>query len=107
MSTNANWTCTPYYTHSVSDYVKFKACEVINANKDAQVVLVVQSTASAALSIGGSVDSSYGSRGTCTISALNPGFTRGCYGSTVPWSGTNWWISATFTLNGVPDTIVV
>ncbi|MEU1458217.1 hypothetical protein [Streptomyces avermitilis] len=86
----------------MSDYVKFKACEVINAHNDAQVILVVQSTASVAVSLG-----SYGSTGTCTTSTLNPGFTRGCYGSTGRWSGTNWWISATLTLNGVPNTIVV
>ncbi|MET7453138.1 hypothetical protein ABZT03_14815 [Streptomyces sp. NPDC005574] len=100
---SSDWFCTAYKHHSVSDHVNWKVCEVTNASNDAQVVVIVQNAASTAISIGGSVKSSYGSSGTCFTSTLNPGFTRGCYGQTVRYSSDGWWIQGTLTVNGVTD----
>ncbi|MFJ2109491.1 hypothetical protein ACIOHH_33525 [Streptomyces microflavus] len=84
VNTNSNWHCSNYVKHSVSDYVKFKTCIVLNSNYDAQAVLVVQSTASVAVSIGGSLKSgTFPSNVSCANSTLNPGFTRGCFAPTV------------------------
>ncbi|WP_460065210.1 hypothetical protein [Streptomyces sp. YKOK-I1] len=107
VDTNSNWSCTPYYTHKVSDNVKFKLCEVVNANYDAQVVVVVQNTASVAVTIAGAVDSSYGSSGSCYTSTLNSGFTRGCFGTTEDYSTSGWWIWGQVSVNGVADSITV
>ncbi|WP_371667103.1 hypothetical protein OG985_05545 [Streptomyces sp. NBC_00289] len=95
--------CTAYKHHSVSNNVNWKVCEVVNANNDAQVVVIVQNAASVAITIGGSVNSSYGSSGTCYTSTLNPDFTRGCFGQTVRYSSDAWWIQGTLTVNGVKD----
>ncbi|MFJ7082811.1 hypothetical protein ACIQU8_06180 [Streptomyces griseus] len=89
VSTNSNWHCGDYVKHSVSDYVKYKTCIVINSNYHGQVVLVVQSTASVAVSIGGSATSDFYSNVTCANSTLNPGFTRGCFAPTVSVGNTD------------------
>ncbi|WP_326678613.1 hypothetical protein [Streptomyces sp. NBC_01237] len=84
VDTNSNWYCSDYFKHSVSDYVKYKTCIVLNSNYDAQAVLVVQSTASVAVSIGGSLkESNFSSNVSCANTTLNPGFTRGCFAPTI------------------------
>ncbi|MEV6209112.1 hypothetical protein [Kitasatospora sp. NPDC051914] len=108
VSTNSNWSCTAYRTHPVSTHVNWKLCEVVNANYDAQVVVVVQNTATVAVSITGATSSNYSSDGTCLTSTLNPGFTRGCYGPTraLPAAGSTWH-QGQLIVNGVTDTITV
>ncbi|GHD21869.1 hypothetical protein [Streptomyces galbus] len=106
VSTNSNWYCGGgYITHPVSEHVNFKACLVVNANNDAQTVLVVQNTASVAVAIGGLVFFDGGSVSNttdCAASTLNPGFTRGCFGPTFHIdSGTRIWGNGNLTLNGV------
>ncbi|MFF7071205.1 hypothetical protein OIE43_16020 [Streptomyces pseudovenezuelae] len=100
---SSDWFCTAYKHHSVSDHVNWKVCEVTNADNHAQVVVIVQNAASTAITIGGSVRSSYGSAGECFTSTLNPGFTRACYGRTVLYSSDAWWIQGTLTVNGDKD----
>nr|WSS63097.1 hypothetical protein OG284_18615 [Streptomyces sp. NBC_01177] len=106
VDTNSNWRCTDYVKHSVSDHVKYKTCIVINANNDAQAVLVVQNAASVAVSIGGSVASDFHSNVSCANSTLNPGFTRGCFAPT-SYVGDLSVIKATgqFKLNGVNNSL--
>ncbi|QJT03017.1 hypothetical protein G9272_24285 [Streptomyces asoensis] len=82
VDTNSTWKCTGYANHTVSNFIKWKVCEVFNGH-GAQVVVVVQSTASVAVSIAGRTWSDYGSNDVCSTSPFNPGFTRGCFGRTV------------------------
>lgn len=105
VDTNSTWNCSPYKSHRLSFNIKFKTCIVRNANNDAQSVLVVQNSGTKAAEIRGEVDEvlSGGSWGdgydigpfACSLSTLNPGFTRGCFGIT--YSGTTR-ITATSTL---------
>ncbi|MEU2383286.1 hypothetical protein ABZ606_01250 [Streptomyces sp. NPDC012461] len=95
VSTNSNWTCSPYKSHRLSFNIKLKTCIVRNGNNDAQGVLVVQNSGTKAAVIrgvgdgvqhrSGGFEASYGF--SCKESTLNPGFTRGCFGITV--SGTS------------------
>lgn len=105
VDTNSTWSCSSYKTHQVSDYVKYKVCGVYNANGDAQAVLVVQNSASVAVSIGGEVWSSFGSNVQCASSTLNPGFTRGCFAPTVHVGGSPGTLSVNgrLVLNGVSE----
>lgn len=96
-----NWTCTAYQHHTVSDYVDWKVCQIVNSNNDAQVAVVVRSAAPRAVTIAGGTDSSYGSTASCYTSTLNPGFTRGCLGPTVHLTSAPTRITGYFTLNGV------
>ncbi|MFG2194432.1 hypothetical protein [Streptomyces sp. NPDC048639] len=91
VSTNSNWTCSPYKAHRLSFNIKFKTCIVRNAANDAQAVLVVQNSGTAAADIrgvvhhhntGGTYDGNWDF--SCKTSRLNPGFTRGCFGTTFP-----------------------
>ena len=93
--TSSNWTCSPYKAHRLSFNIKFKTCIVRNSNNDAQAVLVVQNSGTKAANIHGAIeqdltggvhdDTHYSA--SCIMSTLNPGFTRGCFGTT--FSGTS------------------
>ncbi|WP_328880343.1 hypothetical protein [Streptomyces sp. NBC_00299] len=109
VSTNSNWHCSPYKAHRLSLNIKFKTCIVRNASNGAQAVLVVQNSGTKAALIRGVLDT-FNTGGdyqgnymySCKESKLNPGYTRGCFGTTFP--GTND-ISATSSLymNGNDD----
>lgn len=109
VSTNSNWDCSPYKEHRLSLNIKFKTCIVRNASDDAQAVLVVQNSGTKAALIRGVLDT-YNTGGTyqgtyiysCKESTLNPGYTRGCFGTTFPETSK---ISATSSLymNGNDD----
>jgi hypothetical protein len=96
VDTDSNWTCSAYQSHRLSFTIKFKTCIVRNSNNDAQSVLVVQNSGTRAAEIRGEVDdyttsdtwtNSYRGTYSCKLSTLNPGFTRGCFGTTM--SNTN------------------
>ena len=103
VSTNSNWVCSEYKHHQVSNFVNYKVCIVVNANDDAQVVLVVQNAADVAVSIAGTA-TGFGSNVNCPTSTLNPGFTRGCYSPTIQ-VGSEVFIKGNvrLTLNGVAE----
>ncbi|MFC9943591.1 hypothetical protein [Streptomyces pratensis] len=92
VNTDSNWSCSDYKNHRLSHNIKFKTCIVRNSSNDAQAVLVVQNSGTKAAVIhgdigqtltGGAHDGFYYSA-SCYESTLNPGFTRGCFGSTFP-----------------------
>lgn len=91
----------------MSDHVKFKFCIVVNANEDAQAVVVVQNTASVAVSIAGAVRSDFGSNVDCAVSPLNPGFTRGCFAPTATDVGSSAVLNAVghLEVNGVTNAV--
>jgi hypothetical protein len=106
VSMGDNWHCTGYFTHPVSTHVKFETCIVYNANSDAQAVLVVQNNADVAISIGGKIETNFGSNTGCNSSTLNPGFTRGCFSPTVHISSPGTLVAdGTLNDNGVPATV--
>ncbi|WP_236241034.1 hypothetical protein [Streptomyces sp. CC228A] len=82
VNTNATWKCEPTMQHSVYPGVGFQGCVVMNAQGDAQVVLVVTNNGPKGVRLGGSIASGFGSSTTCADSVLNPGFTRGCFAPT-------------------------
>ncbi|MFJ6560877.1 hypothetical protein ACIQMV_13515 [Streptomyces sp. NPDC091412] len=93
VSTSSTWSCSTPKAHRLSLNINFKTCIVRNAKNDAQAVLVVQNSGTKAAVIRGVVHH-YNTGGTyagnwdfsCLESTLNPGFTRGCFGTT--YSGT-------------------
>lgn len=95
VNTSSTWSCSPYKAHRLSFNIKFKTCIVRNANNDAQAVLVVQNSGTKAANIHGAIEQDLtggihdGSHyyASCYESTLNPGFTRGCFGTT--FSGTS------------------
>ncbi|MGA5499333.1 hypothetical protein ACPCSP_34010 [Streptomyces cinereoruber] len=93
VSTNSNWYCGAYVGHSEttvwnSEWMKFKACTVVNNSGGAQAVLVVQNshpTDGFYMEMGRVVfESQRGGDVWCAPSNLSAGMTRGCYGPTVP-----------------------
>ncbi|MGW9441098.1 hypothetical protein [Streptomyces sp. NPDC055607] len=82
MNTNSTWKCEPTIQHDVYPGVGFQGCVVMNAQGDAQVVLVVTNNGPKGVRLGGSIASGFGSSTTCADTVLNPGFTRGCFAPT-------------------------
>lgn len=83
ISPNSNWRCEKTIEHATYPGVKFQGCIVANQNGDAQVVLVVNNQGPKGVNIGGWTSAQFGGNVTCADSVLNPGFQRGCFGSTV------------------------
>ncbi|MFI1393400.1 hypothetical protein [Streptomyces sp. NPDC020681] len=81
---NSNWTCGKTVQHATYPGVGFQVCWIGNANDDAQAVLVVNNNGPKGVNIRASVVVELGPSFDCAASVLNPGFTRGCFGSTNP-----------------------
>ncbi|MET9800260.1 hypothetical protein [Streptomyces sp. NPDC006368] len=84
VSTNLSWKCAPTAAHPAKAGVGYQACLVRNAYDDAQVVLVVVNNSSSAVTISGTVTSSFGPDASCSAYNLAVGERRGCFGTTGP-----------------------
>ncbi|MFD5574380.1 hypothetical protein [Streptomyces cadmiisoli] len=88
VSTNSNWHCGAYTSPANARDLNFKPCWVVNANNDAQAVLVVQNPSNQARTIKGAIRMpGFAGEVNCAETVLNPGFTRGCYSITNACAG--------------------
>ncbi|MEU6246595.1 hypothetical protein [Glycomyces sp. NPDC047010] len=101
VNTGPTWSCNPTKIHPAKAGVGFQTCIVVNANYDAQAVLVVVNNSSSAIQLSGVIDTSFGADASCYSSTLNPGFRRGCFGPTVHvGSGVTLGATSYLTVNG-------
>ncbi|MCX4767423.1 hypothetical protein OG562_42045 [Streptomyces sp. NBC_01275] len=99
---NIGMLCSPAISHVTYPGVHFQGCVVVNANYDAQIVMVVINQGPKAVNIGGWTSSQFGSNVTCADSVLNPNIEVACFGPTVhiPADGVKYDNSVHLTVNG-------
>ncbi|MEU2430668.1 hypothetical protein ABZ611_14370 [Streptomyces sp. NPDC007861] len=73
--------CAKTVGHTAVSGVNFQGCLIVNANMDAQVVLVVNNHSGRAVTISGQIESDFGNA-SCVQTTLNTGTQRACYGPT-------------------------
>ncbi|MFI6598609.1 hypothetical protein ACIBHX_20310 [Nonomuraea sp. NPDC050536] len=83
VSPDSHWHCGRTTQHPDSTNVYMQTCIIVNDNRDAQAVTVVQNKSNVAIHLAALATASFGGSAKCNDTAIRPGRQVGCFSRTV------------------------